>query len=123
MSGDSVPDVAQVAGVPPAVFRLTVALPSVQVIRTDGAEEDDFKTWAETRIVDQTGADWAAAWYTEADEADAGALWKTSVTNGFAGSYNFSRNSKEVSVSEGLLKLLGAKLLVSQGAIAHRGIR
>lgn len=96
-------------------LRITVGLKRLVLRRTDGAEEDDFKTWALTQLVTCDGRPWDELWYGRAaaeDGSDAN-LAKTSVTNGFEAAYNYKRRSKPVDIKHIAERLPGARMEVS----------
>ncbi len=85
-------------------FSLKVALHRVELSRADGAEEDDFKTWANTTFKAR-GRPWQRIWYGPQDAPQERNLCKTSVTNGMDAYYNYTRTSRQVPVSEGALAM------------------
>ncbi|KAA0150226.1 hypothetical protein FNF29_05466 [Cafeteria roenbergensis] len=96
-------------------LRITVGLKRLVLRRTDGAEEDDFKTWALAQLVTCDGRPWDELWYGRAaaeDGSDAN-LAKTSVTNGFEAAYNYKRRSKPVDIKHIAERLPGARMEVT----------
>ncbi|CAE7348648.1 unnamed protein product, partial [Symbiodinium sp. KB8] len=101
-------------------LRITVGLKRLVLRRTDGAEEDDFKTWALAQLVTCDGRPWDELWYGRAaaeDGSDAN-LAKTSVTNGFEAAYNYKRRSKPVDIKHIAERLPGARMEGSFAAAA-----
>ena len=85
-------------------FRVKVCLRHLKVQRTDGEEEDDFKTWAETSLLRHNGDPWSSLWYSATtDDEETARLRLTSVTNGIDAALNFTRNSKHCPCSEGIV--------------------
>jgi len=74
------------AGSLPSEARVSVEVASVALRADDGAEIDDFKSWALTRIVGGTGLPWNAAWYDGAGDREDANLDRTAVANGLEAS-------------------------------------
>lgn len=121
---------AATAAGPIVAFR--IALSSLIAVRTDGAPEDDFKTFAQATVLTR-GRPNATLWY--ASESDI-QLAKTSVcrrdsrgaqripssvypfwgqvTNGFEAAYNYARDSKQQpATDEAVTELVQSLLLAS----------
>ena len=58
---------------------LRVCLHSLQLRRSDGMEEDDFKSWSQVSILHRRTLEPAPFWYAAADGPDGSVLSKTSV--------------------------------------------
>jgi hypothetical protein len=109
---EEVPAPAEAAG---PKWRMRIVLPSIKLQRSDDAEEDDFKSWAETSL---PGPLSNKLWYGRGS-SDA-ALAKTSVTNGFKAAYNYDRGSRSVVLSDTLVRDLSeAVLTVSLSTRKH----
>jgi hypothetical protein len=101
---------------------LRVALHAITFKRTDGAVEDDVKTWAQVVWLGSDGVPSDASWYATGDDA---LLACTSVTNGCEeAAYNYARVSKALPLSEeAVSELVASSLLVRGVAGAHLASR
>ena len=90
------------AGVAPA-WNMRVLLNTISLWRSDGAEEDDFKTWCRVKMTTR-GVDNAGLWYTYQDGHKEKMGW-TSTANGFKrAQYNFDRATKDVQLTNALMR-------------------
>ena len=72
---------------------MRVKLHQISLSRSDGAEEDDFKTWAHVQLVTRGAAN-SALWYGSLDGLKQNLAF-TSSANGFIkAQYNYNRGSK-----------------------------
>lgn len=94
-----------------------VSIPKARYTRSDGAMDDDFKTWVHVLLLSSSEPmkPRPRLWYTTDTELNFG---KTSVTNGSEPAYNFARQSKGVlPTSDVLTELATTSLLL----VAYRG--
>jgi len=98
------------------VARLSVSVSAVALRPDDGAEVDDFKSWAATRIVGADGLPWGALWYDGAAEGEEANLDRTSVANGLEALYNYKRRSRALPTGRVLEGLGGSRLEVRAGS-------
>jgi hypothetical protein len=93
---------------PPDESHLRISLTSLTIQRSDGAVEDDFKTWAEVTLLGSDGVPDARRWYAGEDAN----LGRTSVTNGNEAAYNYARASKAIGLTEPEVTAVVASTLV-----------
>ncbi len=83
-------------------WNMRIKLHDISLSRSDGAEEDDFKTWSQIQLVTR-GSPNSALWYGPLD-GQKQSLAFTSAANGFKkAQYNYDRGTKSVVLNNQLI--------------------